>query len=141
MTGNINEWQVAISETTFDGRDELVDNKGIIDYCSLMDLGLQRSRSAREAIKVMTSLAEKYGYCSSGETFTVCDPREAWILELIGCGPGSKSVVWIAVRVPDDAVLAHANQSRIRKVNLADTANVMISKNCISFARKRGYFK
>ena len=141
VTGNINEWQVAISETTFDGRDELVDNKGIIDYCSLMDLGLQRSRSAREAIKVMTSLAEKYGYCSSGETFTVCDPREAWILELIGCGPGSKSVVWIAVRVPDDAVLAHANQSRIRKVNLADTANVMISKNCISFARKRGYFK
>lgn len=141
VNGNINEWQVAISETTFEGRDELVDKKGIIDYGSLMDLGLQRSRTAREAIKVMTSLAETYGYCSPGETFTVCDPDEAWILEMSGCGTGSKSVVWIAVRVPDDAVLAHANQSRIRRVNLADTANVMISDNCISFARKRGYFK
>ena len=141
VNGNINEWQVAISETTFEGRSELVDNKGIIDYCSLMDLGLQRSRTAREAIDVMTTLAERHGYCSEGETFTVCDPNEAWILEMAGCGPGSKSVVWIAVRVPDNAVLAHANQSRIRKVNLADTANVKISDNCISFARKRGYFK
>ena len=140
VNGNINEWQVAISETTFEGRSELVDNKGIIDYCSLMDLGLQRSRTAREAIDVMTTLAERHGYCSEGETFTVCDPNEAWILEMAGCGPGSKSVVWIAVRVPDNAVLAHANQSRIRKVNLADTANVKISDNCISFARKRGYF-
>ena len=141
VNGNINEWQVAISETTFDGRAELTDEKGVIDYGSLMDLGLQRSKTAREAIKVMTSLAGKYGYCSTGESFTVCDPNEAWILELIGCGPGSKSVVWIAVRVPDNAVLAHANQSRIRKVDLTDTANVMISPNCISFARKRGYFK
>ena len=141
VTGNINEWQVAIAETTFEGRDELVDEKGIIDYGSLMDLGLQRSRTAREAIGMMTSLAEKYGFCSPGETFTVCDPSEAWILEMSGCGTGSKSVVWIAVRVPDNAVLAHANQSRIGRVNLADTANVMISKNCISFARKKGYFK
>ena len=141
VTGNINEWQVAISETTFEGRDELVDRKGTIDYGSLMDLGLQRARTAREAIQVMTSLAEKYGFCSSGESFTVCDPNEAWLLEMCGCGPGSNNVVWMAVRVPDNAVLAHANQSRIRRVDLTDTANVKISPNCISFARKRGYFK
>ncbi len=141
VTGNINEWQVAIGETTFEGRDELIDRKGIIDYGSLMDLGLQRARTAREAIAVMTSLAEQYGFCSSGESFTVCDPNEAWLLEMSGCGPGSKSVVWMAVRVPDNAVLAHANQSRIRCVDLSDTANVKMSKNCISFARKRGYFR
>ena len=141
VTGNINEWQVAIGETTFEGREELIDNKGTIDYGSLMDLGLQRARTAREAIGVMTSLAEKYGFCSSGESFTVCDPNEAWILEMCGCGPGSNSVVWIAVRVPDNAVMAHANQSRIRRVDLKDKANVMISPNCISFARKQGYFK
>ena len=141
VTGNINEWQVAIGETTFEGREELIDNTGSIDYGSLMDLGLQRARTAREAIAVMTSLAEEYGFCSSGESFTVCDPNEAWLLEMCGCGPGSKSVVWIAVRVPDNAVLAHANQSRIRRVNLKDKANVMISPNCIKFARERGYFK
>lgn len=141
VTGNINEWQVAIGETTFEGRDELIDRKGIIDYGSLMDLGLQRARTAREAITVMTTLAQKYGFCSSGESFTVCDPREAWLLEMSGCGPGSGSVVWMAVRVPDNAVMAHANQSRIRRVDLSDTANVKISSNCISFARKRGYFK
>ncbi len=141
VTGNINEWQVAIGETTFEGRDELVDRKGTIDYGSLMDLGLQRAKTAREAIQVMTSLAEKYGFCSSGESFTVCDPNEAWVLEMCGCGPGSNSVVWMAVRVPDNAVMAHANQSRIRRVDVTDTANVKISPNCISFARKRGYFK
>ena len=141
VNGSINEWQVAIGETTFEGREELIDGSGIIDYCSLMDLGLQRAKTAREAVQVMTSLAEKYGYCSSGESFTVCDPNEAWLLEMTGCGPGSKSVAWMAVRVPDNAVLAHANQSRIRKVNLSDTANVKMSKNCITFARKRGYFK
>ncbi|MBO7610356.1 MAG: C69 family dipeptidase [Muribaculaceae bacterium] len=141
VTGNINEWQVAISETTFEGRDELIDNSGIIDYGSLMDLGLQRARTAREAIAVMTDLADKYGFCSSGESFTVCDPNEAWVLEMSGCGPKSKNVVWIAVRVPDNAVMAHSNQSRIRCVDISDTANVMISSNCISFARKRGYFK
>ena len=141
VTGNINEWQVAIGETTFEGRAELIDREGTIDYGSLMDLGLQRARTAREAIKVMTSLAEEYGFCSSGESFTVCDPDEAWILEMSGCGPGSRSVVWMAVRVPDNAVMAHANQSRIRRVNLKDKANVMISPNCIKFARERGYFK
>lgn len=141
VNGNINEWQVAIGETTFEGRDELVDRKGTIDYGSLMDLGLQRANTAREAIQVMTTLAEKYGFCSSGESFTVCDPDEAWVLEMCGCGTGSNNVVWIAVRVPDNAVMAHANQSRIRRVDLTDTANVKISPNCISFARKRGYFK
>ena len=141
VTGNINEWQVAIGETTFEGREELIDSEGIIDYGSLMDLGLQRARTAREAISVMTGLAEEYGFCSSGESFTVCDPNEAWILEMSGCGPGSKSVVWMAVRVPDNAVMAHANQSRIRRVDLKDKKNVMISPNCIKFARERGYFK
>ena len=141
VTGNINEWQVSIGETTFEGRDELLDNSGIIDYGSLMDLGLQRSKTAREAIQVMTSLVEKYGYCSTGESFSVCDPNEAWLLELVGCGKGRKGVAWMAVRVPDNAVLAHSNQSRIRKVDLSDTANVMMSKNCISFARKMGFFK
>ena len=141
VNGNINEWQVVIGETTFDGREELIDTTGIIDYGSLMDLGLQRARTAREAIAVMTSLVEKYGFESSGESFTVCDPSEAWILEMIGCGPGSKGVVWMAVRVPDNAVMAHSNQSRIRQVDITDTANVKMSRNCIAFARQRGYFK
>lgn len=141
VNGHINEWQVSIGESTFDGRPELVDTTGIIDYGSLMTLGLQRARTAREAIQVMTSLADKYGFNSWGESFTVCDPNEAWLLEMAGCGPGSHDVVWIAVRVPDNAVMAHANQSRIRQVDLTDTANVKISSNCISFARKRGYFK
>ena len=118
VIGNINEYQVSIGETTYGGREEMVDTTGIIDYGSLMYLALQRARNAREAIKVMTSLAEKYGYNSEGETFTICDPNEAWIMEMMGCG-GDKhqKVVWCAVRIPDNAICGHANQSRIGLVS------------------------
>ena len=140
VIGNINEFQVTIAETTFGGRHEMVDTTGLIDYGSLMYLGLQRSRTAREAIGVMTGLAEKYGYNSEGETFTICDPDEAWIMEMMGCGPGSKAVVWVAVRIPDEAICAHANQSRIRTFDQKDKKNVMFSKNVIKFAREKGWF-
>ena len=140
VIGNINEYQVSIGETTFGGREEMVDTTGIIDYGSLMYLGLQRAKTAREAIQVMTSLAETYGYCSEGETFSVCDPNEAWILEMMGRGPGSKNVVWVALRIPDDAICAHANQSRIRTFNQKDKKNVMFSKTMIKYAREMGWF-
>ncbi len=140
VIGNINEWQVTIGETTFGGREEMVDSTGIIDYGSLIYLALQRSKTAREAIKVMTTLAETYGYNSGGETFTICDPNEAWIMEMMGCGAGSKSVVWVALRIPDDAICAHANQSRIRTFNQKDKQNVMYSKNVVKFAREKGWF-
>lgn len=140
VMGNINQFQVTIGETTFGGREEMVDSTGIIDYGSLMDIALQRSTTAREAISVMTSLAEKYGYNSEGETFTICDPDEAWIMEMMGCGAGSKSVVWVALRIPDNAICAHANQSRIRHFNMADTANVRCSANVVSYARSMGWY-
>jgi len=140
VLGNINEYQVSIAETTYGGREEMVDSTGIMDYGSLIYVALQRSKTAREAIKVMTTLVETYGYNSEGETFTICDPNEAWIMEMMGQGAGSKKVVWVAVRIPDDAVCAHANQSRIRTFNQKDKENVMFSKECISYARKMGWF-
>ena len=140
VIGNINEWQVTIGETTFGGREEMVDSTGIIDYGSLIYLALQRSKTAREAIKVMTTLAETYGYNSEGETFTICDPNEAWIMEMLGKGPGSKGVVWVAQRIPDNAISGHANQSRIGKFNMKDKKNVMYSKDVIKFARDKGWF-
>ena len=140
VIGNINEYQVSIGETTFGGREELVDTTGILDYGSLIYIALQRSRTAQEAIKVMTTLTDKYGYCSGGETFTICDPNEAWIMEMIGKGPRRKGTVWVAVRIPDDAICAHANQSRIRTFNQKDKKNVMFSKDCITFAREKGWF-
>ena len=140
VIGNINEYQVSIGETTFGGREELVDTTGILDYGSLIYIALQSSKTAREAIKVMTTLTDKYGYCSGGETFTICDPNEAWIMEMIGKGPGRKGTVWVAVRIPDDAICAHANQSRIRTFNQKDKKNVMFSKDCITFAREKGWF-
>ena len=140
VIGNINEYQVTIGETTYGGREEMVDSTGIIDYGSLIYIALQRSKTAREAIKVMTTLAETYGYNSEGETFTICDPNEAWIMEMMGKGPGSKGVVWVAQRIPDDAICAHANQSRIGKFNMKDKKNVLHSKNVIAYARKMGWF-
>ncbi|MGM9720400.1 MAG: dipeptidase [Prevotella sp.] len=140
VVGNINEWQVTIGETTFGGREEMVDSTGTLDYGSLIYIALQRSKTAREAIKVMTTLAETYGYNSEGETFTICDPEEAWIMEMMGCGAGSKGVVWVALRVPDDAICAHANQSRIRTFNVKDKANCMASKNVMKFAREKGWY-
>ena len=141
VIGNINEWQVTIGETTYGGREEMVDSTGIMDYGSLIYVALQRSKSAREAIKVMTTLANTYGYNSEGETFTICDPNEAWIMEMMGKGPGSKGVVWVALRIPDNAVCAHANQSRIGKFNMKDKKNVMYAKDVVSFARSKGWFK
>lgn len=140
VIGNINEYQVTIGETTFGGREEMVDTTGILDYGSLIYIALQRSKTAREAISVMTILVETYGFCSEGETFTICDPNEAWIMEMMGKGPGSKGVVWVAVRIPDDAICAHANQSRIRTFDQKDKKNVMFSKDCIKFARSKGWF-
>lgn len=140
VMGYINEHQVGITETTFGGRHELVDPKGIIDYVSLMTIALQRSKTAREAIKVMTSLVQEYGYASEGESFSVADPNEIWILEMIGKGPEEKGAVWVAVRIPDDCIACHANQSRIHQFDLKDKKNVMYSKDVISFAKKRGYF-
>uniref|UniRef100_UPI00402704DE dipeptidase n=1 Tax=Prevotella sp. TaxID=59823 RepID=UPI00402704DE len=141
VIGNINEFQVTIGETTYGGREEMVDTTGIIDYGSLIYIALQRSRTAREAIKVMTSLAEKYGYNSDGETFTICDPNEAWIMEMMGCGGDKKQkVVWVAVRVPDNAICGHANQSRIGVFSQYQT-EVLHSKNVVSFARQKGWYK
>ncbi len=166
VVGNINEWQVTIGETTYGGREEMVDTTGIIDYGSLIYIALQRSKTAREAITVMTSLAELYGYYSEGETFTICDPTEAWILEMQGCGSDRKvskeRVVWVACRIPDDAICGHANQSRIgclaidggvvlgiddlmkKHLPVDGTAvpNIIVySKNVIKYARKMGWFE
>ncbi len=140
VVGNINEYQVTVGETTFGGREEMVDSTGILDYGSLITIALQRSRTAREAIATMTKLAETYGYNSEGETFTICDPNEAWIMEMMGCGAGSKAVVWVAVRIPDNAICAHANQSRIRTFDQKDKQNVMFSKNVVKFARSKGWY-
>lgn len=141
VIGNINEWQVTIGETTYGGREEMVDSTGIMDYGSLIYVALQRSKTAREAIKVMTTLANTYGYNSGGETFTICDPNEAWIMEMMGKGAGSKGAVWVALRIPDDAICAHANQSRIGKFNMKDKKNVIYAKDVVSFARSKGWFK
>ena len=143
--GNINEWQVTIGETTFGGREEMVDTTGIIDYGSLIYIALQRSKTAREAIHVMTTLVEQYGYCSEGETFTICDPNEAWIMEMMGCASDRKvskeRTVWVALRVPDDMICGHANQSRITKFDMKDkSGNVLYSKNVVKYARKMGWF-
>lgn len=140
VVGNINEHQVAIAETTFGGRSELIDTTGIIDYGSLIYIALQRSKTAREAIEVMTTLTNEYGYYSSGESFSIADANEAWILEMISKGPHEKGTVWVAIRIPDDCISAHANQARIRKFDMKDKENVMYSKDVVKFARKHGYF-
>ncbi|MBO5796498.1 MAG: C69 family dipeptidase [Bacteroides sp.] len=140
VIGNMNEHQLTITETTFGGREELVDTTGIIDYGSLIYIALQRSKSAREAIQVMTDLVQEYGYYSSGESFTIADPREVWVMEMIGKGVGVKGAVWVAVRIPDDCISAHANQARIHQFPLNDKENCLYSPDVISFAREKGYF-
>jgi len=166
VIGNINEWQVTIGETTFGGREEMVDTTGILDYGSLIYIALQRSKTAREAIDVMTSLVEQYGYNSEGETFTICDPNEAWIMEMMGAWvpdsvkatlkPSARKqlgrTVWVALRIPDDMICGHANQSRIttfdqkgKKANgqwsmVNGSGDVRFSKNVVSYARKMGWF-
>lgn len=140
VIGQINEHQLAITETTFGGREELDGAGEGIDYVSLMTLGLQRAKTAREAIKVMTDLVNKYGFASSGESFSIADPNEVWIMEMIGKGKGRQGAVWVAVRIPDDCIAAHANHSRIHKFDLKDKKNVMYAKDVITFARQKGYF-
>jgi len=141
VVGNINEHQVSIGETTFGGREELSQQPGaIVDYGSLMYIALQRSRTAREAIEVMTSLVEKYGYASSGESFSIADANEAWIMEMIGKGPGEKGAVWVAQRIPEGYISGHANQARITTFPLDDPKNCLYAKDVISFAREKGWF-
>jgi dipeptidase len=140
VIGNMNEHQVVIGETTFGGREELGVANGIIDYGSLMYIALQRSKTAREAIKVMTDLVNEYGYYSSGESFSIADANEAWIMEMIGKGEGNKGAVWVAVRIPDGYISGHANQSRITTFPLNDPENCLYAPDVISFARDKGYF-
>ncbi|MFO7879454.1 MAG: dipeptidase [Bacteroidota bacterium] len=147
VVGNVNEHQLAIGETTYGGRSELRDTTGIIDYGSLIYLTLERAKTAREAIKVMTELVEDYGYYSSGESFSIADENEVWIMELIGKGPGNKGAVWVARLIPDGYVSAHANQARIttfpkvRKNKWFDEDQTTFhSKDVIDFAREKGWF-
>jgi dipeptidase len=141
VIGFINENQVSVGETTYGGRPELRDTNGIIDYGSLMFLALQRSKTAREAIKIMTSLVEEYGYYSSGESFSVADPNEVWIMDFIGKGPGKKGAVWVARRVPDGYISVHANQARIRDFPLNDKENCMYAPDVITLAIEKGFYK
>ena len=158
VVGLMNEKQVTIVETTFDGRLELQNRDGLLDYFSLMRLALQRSSTAREAIRCMVGLVEEYGYNSSGESITVCDPDEAWIMEIIGKGPDRNGAVWVALRIPDDCICAHANLSRIRQFPLEkrrsyksiSSRNIgyinrpevecVYAYDVISFAREKGFF-
>lgn len=140
VIGQINEHQLSIMETTFGGREELADSTGLLDYGSLMYVTLQRAKTAREAIDVWTKLVETYGYRSEGESITIADPNEVWVLEMIGKGPERKGAVWVARRLPDDCVTGHANQARITTFPLKDRQNCLYSKDVISFAREKGYF-
>ena len=140
VVGNINEHQVTVAESTWGGRHECEDTTGRIDYGSLIYIALQRATTAREALKVMTDLVAEYGYCSEGESFSVGDPNEVWVLEMIGKGGKEKGAVWVAIRIPDDCISAHANQARIHKIPFKDKDNCMYSKDVVSFARKMGWF-
>ena len=155
VVGLMNENQVSIVETTWGGRRELMNRDGYLDYFTLMHLALQRSTSAREAIVVMHGLVQEYGYSATGESFAVCDKDEAWIMELVGKGPGRKGAVWVALRVPDDCVCAYANASRIRqfpqvkKVSKADRqrgyceipGECMYAADVVSLARELGFYE
>ena len=151
VIGYINEKQLCIVETTFGGRHELVNPEGILGYDNVIQLALQRCSTARDAIRVMGQLMDEYGYCDKGETFTVCDKEEAWIMELIGKGQGRKGAVWVAMKIPDGQICAHANISRIRQFPQVSKAKknslyqeiegeCMYSSDVISFAREMGYF-
>ena len=162
VVGNMNEHQVTIGETTWGGREALWDTVGV-DYGSLIYIALERSKTAREAIDWMITLVNEYGYASEGESFSIGDPNEIWIMDLIGKGPGKKGANWVAVRIPDNAISAHANQARIttlpvnmkvkmsakqakqqklieKKLNCVCRGNYMWDKDLIAFAREKGYF-
>ena len=136
----MNEHQVAIGETTFTGRENLWNKNLPLKYWHLMGLALDRAKTAREAIKVITSLVEKYGYGSEGESFSIIDPNEAWILEMIGTGDGKSGANWVAIRIPDGAISAHANKARIGSFPLDDPDNCIYSKNVVEFAIEKGYY-
>ena len=139
--GNSNEHSLFITETTFGGRHELEDPKGGIDYGSLIYITLQRAKTAREAIDIIVELANTYGYCSSGESFSLVDTQEAWIMELIGKGPEDKGIVWVARRIPDGYVCAHANQARITTFPWNDPENCIYAPDVADVARKFGWFE
>ena len=138
--GNMNEHQLIIAETTYGGRPELEDPNGIMDYGSLIYVALERAKTAREAIDVIVDLANTYGYYSSGESFSIADTEEVWVMDLIGKGPDNKGIVWVARRVPDGYICAHANQARISTFPLNDPANCIYAPDVITFAREKGYF-
>jgi dipeptidase len=140
VVGNMNEHQVAIGETTFGGRKELQDGKGVVDYGSMIYIALERSKTAREALKVMVDLVTEHGYVSAGESLSVSDPKEVWLFEIISRGPDQKGALWVARKVPDGYVTAHANKPRIRQFPLNDPQNTMYAKDVIQFARKKGWF-
>ncbi len=147
VIGNMNEHQLCIAESTFGGREELIDPKGLIDYGSLIYITLQRARTAREAIAVMNDLVTEYGYCSGGESFSIADPNEVWHMEMVGKGVRTvngentnKGAVWVALRIPDGYISMHANQARITTFPLNDPENCIYSPDVISFARERGFF-
>ena len=138
--GNMNELGVTIAESTWGGRPELEDTTGIMDYGSLIYVTLERAANAREALRIMTDLVAEYGYHSSGESFSIADPNEVWVMELIGKGGKEKGAVWVARRVPDDCISGHANFPRIHKFPLKDE-ETFYSPDVIDFARKQGYYK
>lgn len=131
---HMNEFQVSIGETTFGGREELTDTTQFLHYWWMMQITLQRAKTAKEAVDVLTGLAEKYGYGSSGESFSIADPNEAWVVEMIGTGPGTGGVVWVARKIPDGYICAHANKSRIGEFPMDDPGNCIYSDNVIDFA-------
>ena len=139
--GNMNEHQLIIGETTWGGREEQMDTTGIMDYGSLIYIALQRARTAREAIDVIVSLANTYGYASEGETFSIADPREAWVMDLVGKGSGNKGIVWVARRIPDGYICAHANQCRITTFPQDDPENTIFAPDVISYARSMGWYE
>jgi dipeptidase len=140
VVGNMNEHQLSIGESTFGGRKELEEPAGIIDYGSLIYIALERAKTAREAIQVMTQLVAEHGYASSGESFSIADPKEVWLLEMIGKGAGLKGAVWVARKLPEGYLSAHANQARIRQFPLNEPATTIYSPDVISFARAKGWY-
>ena len=138
--GNMNEHQLIIGETTWGGREEQMDPAGIMDYGSLIYVTLQRAKTAREAIETIVALANEYGYPSEGETFSIADTEEAWVMDLVGKGPDNKGIVWVARRIPDGYICAHANQARITRFPLNDPENTLYAPDVITFAREKGWF-
>ena len=140
VVGMMNEHQLTIGETTFGGREELRNPDGLLHYWDLMQLSLQRAKTAREAIEVMTNLVTDYGYRSTGESFSIADTKEAWILEMIGPGEGGQGALWVALKVPDGYISCHANKARIGEFPIDDEENCLYSDNIISFVKEKGYY-